>query len=272
MLYNTYQNLFTIYWMCTFRNVCEWAAWILLTGFCQKQSTMKWPISYAININLMNLSRIKSTSSQKFPHLEWIYILFGNLTQKPLDPRLSPCHQSQAQVSKIPRELQMNISQEGILKLWTSCWPSTLDQWLSSCLVPPFFENIHTILRNAMGEKAEQPRRCDCDCGDLFVLYSCPNKGFLNGQFLNLGRTKSLQQQIEFLNTSPGWQIVVWEECATFMYNEGTAQGNLALEKNSATLAPGHRRVAPFFCLALRTCAEKVQGAAISQLDVTCTE
>lgn len=42
-------------------------------------------------------------------------------------------------------------------------------------------------------------------------------------------------------------------------------------KKNSATLAPGHRSVAPFFCLALGTCAEQVQGAAISQLDVTCT-
>ena len=128
-----------------------------------------------------------------------------------------------------------------------------------------------------MGEKAEQPRWCDCDCGDLFA-FSCPRKP-LSQRPVSQPRTLVSLNENRYSNRSNSsvpthlqadrsWcERNVPPLCTTKARRKETWH----TKKNSATLAPGHRSVALFFCLALGTCAEKVQGAAISQLDVTCT-
>ena len=87
-------------------------------------------------------------------------------------------------------------------------------------------------------------------------------------------KRKSLQQQVQFLspNTSPSWQNRgVRGMCHLYVQRR---HGARKLGTRKKTAPPLRQDIVVwhlFFCLALGTCAEKVQGAAISQLDVTCT-
>ena len=87
-------------------------------------------------------------------------------------------------------------------------------------------------------------------------------------------KLKSLQQQVEFLSSQHISKLTdrgVRGMCHLYVQRR---HGARKLGTRKITAPPLRQDIVVwhlFFCLALGTCAEKVQGAAISQLDVTCT-
>ena len=127
--------------LCTIRNVWEWAAWILWIGLLS-ENYQPWsdPISYRHQYQSHDLwPRAESTAPQvkRFPPFIMDLYTIGYSNIEIL--WIQACHHvtnPSRRFQKIPRGSEKNhphwipfeyFLREGILKLWTSCWPTTLD-------------------------------------------------------------------------------------------------------------------------------------------------
>lgn len=124
--------------LCTIRNVWEWAAWILWIGLLS-ENYQPWsdPISCVINLMTYDPEQNQAHYTIWYSNIEILWI--------------HPCHHvtnPSRRFQKIPRAPKKNrphwipfeyFLREGILKLWTSCWPTTLDQWLPQAWLTFFF-------------------------------------------------------------------------------------------------------------------------------------
>ena len=96
--------------------------------FVRKLSTMKWPYILRYQYQSHDIwPWAESTAPQvkRFPPLEWIYIQVLKIPRAP--------------IKNHPHWIPFEYFLRGILKLWTSCWPTTLDSWLSQAWLTFFF-------------------------------------------------------------------------------------------------------------------------------------